>query len=141
MSTPYDDIIDLPHPTSKTHPRMSRMARAAQFAPFSALTGYGDAVRETARLTDRKIELDEYEKAALDARLQMIQEHLAEQPEISFTWFVPDEKKAGGAYVSAVGAVKKIDSFLHAVVLTDGTRIPVDAIVEISGQLFPERVF
>lgn len=141
MSTPYDDIIDLPHPTSKTHPRMSRMARAAQFAPFSALTGYGDAVRETARLTDRKIELDEYEKAALDARLQMIQEHLAEQPEISFTWFVPDEKKAGGAYVSAVGAVKKIDSFLHAVVLADGTRIPVDAIVEISGQLFPERVF
>lgn len=141
MSTPYDDIIYLPHPTSKTHPRMSRMARAAQFAPFSALTGYGDAVREAARLTDRKIELDEYEKAALDARLQMIQEHLAEQPEISFTWFVPDEKKAGGAYVSAVGAVKKIDSFLHAVVLTDGTRIPVDAIVEISGQLFPERVF
>lgn len=141
MSTPYDDIIDLPHPTSKAHPRMSRMARAAQFAPFSALTGYGDAVREAARLTDRKIELDEYEKAMLDERLQMMKEHLAEQPEISFTWFVPDGKKAGGAYVSAVGAVKKIDAFSHTVVLTDGTRIPVDAIVEISGQLFPERLF
>ena len=133
MSTPYDDIIYLPHPTSRKHPRMPQMARAAQFAPFSALTGYEDAVRETARLTERRIELDEYEKAALDEQLQIIQEHLDEQLEITFTYFVPDEKKSGGAYVDVTGIVKKVDIIRHEVVLMDGTRIPADGIIRING--------
>ena len=133
MSTPYDDIIHLPHPTSRKHPRMPQTARAAQFAPFSALTGYEDAVRETARLTDRRIELDEYEKAALDEQLQIIQEHLDEQLEITFTYFVPDEKKSGGAYVDVTGIVKKVDIIRHEVVLMDGTRIPADGIIRING--------
>lgn len=133
MSTPYDDIIYLPHPTSKKHPRMSQMARAAQFAPFSALTGYEDAVKETARLTDQKMELDEYEKAELDQQLWMLQEHLEEQSEITFTYFVPDEKKSGGAYVDVVGVVKKIDTFRHEVILADGTRIPAEDIIKIRG--------
>lgn len=138
MPAPYDDIIHLPHPTSKNHPRMSRMARAAQFAPFSALTGYEDAVRETARLTDRRVELDEYEKAVLDERLQIIQDHLAEQPEVTFTYFIPDEKKSGGSYTDTAGIVKKIDLYTHTVLLKNGTSIPVDSILEINGNLFPD---
>lgn len=112
---------------------MSQMARAAQFAPFSALTGYEDAVKETARLTDQKMELDEYEKAELDEQLWMLQEHLEEQSEITFTYFVPDEKKSGGAYVDVVGVVKKIDTFRHEVILADGTRIPAEDIIKIRG--------
>lgn len=134
----YDDILHLPHPTSKTHPPMERINRAAQFAPFAALTGYDDAVKEAARFTDRKVELDEYERSALDERLQTIQNHLAEQREITFKYFVPDKKKVGGAYVDVVGIVRKLDALGHQVVLTNGTRIPVDAIIEIGGDLFSD---
>lgn len=138
MSGPYDDIIHLPHPSSSHHPRMSRLARAAQFAPFAALTGYENAIRETARLTDCGPELDESEKAALDERLQIIREHLGEQAEIAFTYFKPDEKKSGGSYADAAGVVKKIDVLTRVVVLTDGTKIPIDGIVDIRGELFTE---
>ena len=132
----YDDIINLPHHTSPTRPRMAMIDRAAQFSPFAALTGYDAAVKETARLTDRRIELDEYEKADLDERLQLIQEHLGEQPEIKITFFKPDERKAGGAYLSITGVIKKIDSFERYVVMMDGKKIPIDEIFQIDGELF-----
>ena len=132
----YDDIINLPHHTSPKRPRMSMIDRAAQFSPFAALTGYDAAVKETARLTDRRIELDEYEKAALDERLQLIQEHLKELPEITITYFKPDERKDGGAYLSVTGSIKKIDAYEKCVVMTDMQKIPVEEIFRIDGELF-----
>ncbi|MDO5392957.1 MAG: hypothetical protein Q4F24_17990 [Eubacteriales bacterium] len=90
----FEDIINLPQPTSKKHPRMSAIDRAAQFSPFAALAGYDAAVRETVRLTDRRIELDEYEKVELDRRFQILRDHLSDKTEVAFTCFVPDERKA-----------------------------------------------
>jgi hypothetical protein len=115
---------------------MSAHDRAAQFSPFAALTGYEAAVAETARLTDKKVELDDYEKEALNERLRIIQEHIGEKPEVCFTYFVPDKKKAGGAYVDTTGTVKKIDDYSRLVILCDGTRIPIDEIINIEGDLF-----
>ena len=128
MSGPYDDIIDLPHPTSERHPRMPMANRAAQFSPFAALSGYDDAVKETARLTDGKIELTEEEKANLDARLQLLEPGIA----ASFTYFQPDSRKQGGAYVTASGEVKRIDGIAREIILMDGRRIPIDDILELS---------
>ena len=123
----YDDIIDLPHPTSERHPRMPMANRAAQFSPFAALSGYDDAVKETARLTDGKIELTEEEKANLDARLQLLEPGIA----ASFTYFQPDSRKQGGAYVTASGEVKRIDGIAREIILMDGRRIPIDDILEV----------
>jgi hypothetical protein len=136
MSTPYDDILLLPHHVSEKHPPMSRLDRAAQFSPFAALTGYEAAVKETARLTDRRIELDEGEKEAIDQRLMLLQERLPEPTEVTITYFVPDKKKTGGAYVSVSGTVKKIDDYERMVILRDGTNIPIDDILHINGELF-----
>jgi hypothetical protein len=136
MSTPYDDILHLPHHVSEKHPPMSRLDRAAQFSPFAALTGYEAAVEETARLTDRRIELDEGEKEAIDQRLTLVQERLPVPTEVTIIYFIPDKKKAGGAYVSVSGTVKKIDDYVRAVVLSDGTNIPIDDILHINGKLF-----
>lgn len=136
MMGPYDDIIDLPHHVSASRPRMSALDRAAQFSPFAALTGFGDAVRETARLTDERVDLDEDAKAALNARLLMIQEQLDDQPQVSITYFKPDDKKSGGAYITAEGCVKTIDAYERTVVLKDGTRIPVNDIIKIDSALF-----
>ena len=124
----YDDIIDLPHPTSAKHPRMPMADRAAQFSPFAALVGHGAAIRETARLTDRKIELTEEEKAVLDEKLGLL---LATGGEAVFTWFLPDERKDGGTYITAAGRIKKLDRLERRVVLTDGNLIPVEDILEI----------
>lgn len=132
----YDDIINLPHHTSPTRPRMSAIDRAAQFSPFAALTGYDAAVKETARLTDERIEIDEYMKEALDARIQIIAEHLSDKPEISITYFVPDDRKDGGAYITITGTVKKIDAYEQTIIMTDGTIIPVYEIIQIEGELF-----
>lgn len=132
----YDDIINLPHYQSATRPRMSNYDRAAQFAPFAALTGYDDAVKETARLTDKKVELDEYGKDALNERLNMVQDAIDEQPEVSVTYFLPDKKKSGGAYVTATDRVKKIDEYENIVLLQDGTKIPIADIAEIAGDIF-----
>lgn len=138
MTGPYDDIIDLPHPTSTKHPRMPASDRAAQFSPFAALTGHEAAIRETARLTDRRVELDEDEKAELDVRLRVLADHLPERPEVRITYFQADRRKEGGSYETAVGAVKKLDEVERAVVMTDGRRIPIDDIYEIeSGLLRP----
>lgn len=132
----YDDIIDLPHHVSETHPPMSRADRAAQFSPFAALTGYDAAVRETARVTERRIELDEGVKAELNARLNCILEHLSEHPQVSITYFMPDEKKSGGAYRTVTGAVRKLDSFAKTLTLTDGTVVPMEEMVHVEGNLF-----
>lgn len=136
MMNPYDDIINLPHHTSPTRRRMPLYDRAAQFSPFAALTGYDAAITETARLTDKKIELDEYEKADLSERLCMIQDLKDERPEVSITYFIPDKKKSGGEYITVTGRVKKIDEHGRTVVMQDATKIPIDDILEIHCELF-----
>ena len=132
----YDSIKKLPHHQSATRPHMSLNDRAAQFSPFAALTGYEDAVAEAARLTDTKIELDEYAKGAINERLNAIQDTLDEQPEVSITYYLPDKKKSGGAYIMVTGYVKKVDEYEHIVVMRDGTNVPIDDISEIDGEMF-----
>ena len=131
MTKTYDDIIHLPHHVSTTHPHMAAIDRAAQFSPFAALTGYDAAIKETARLTDKRVELDESMKEALSNNLQMIADRLKEHPEIAITYFQPDAKKNGGAYVTVINTVKKIDVYERIVVMTDGIVIPVDEIISI----------
>ena len=133
---PYDDIIRLPHPTSAKHPRMPISDRAAIFSPFAALTGHAAAIAETARLTQRKVELDEDARAELDRRQAVLLEHIAQQPEVTVTWFQPDERKDGGAYVTTTGRLKKFDEVRRVLVLTDGTAIPLDDVTEIGGEGF-----
>ena len=128
----YYDIIDLPHHVSTQRPHMSMLNRAAQFSPFAALTGYEDSIREAARLTDARIELDECAKADLDAKLQILQTS-PEMP-VSITYFVPDVRKAGGAYVTAEGSVRRINRSI--IRMADRTEIPIEAIIEIEGD-FP----
>lgn len=132
----YDDIIDLPHHVSETRPRMSMTDRAAQFSPFAALTGHKEAVKETERLTDERIELTEENKAMLDGKLQMLLEQLPQRPEVTITYFEPDRKKTGGAYISVTGVVKKIDEFQRSIMLEDGTEIAIEQLYEIEGNLF-----
>ena len=126
----YEDIINLPYP--QKHPRMSNYARGAQFSPFAALTGFEAAIEETARLTDTKMELDESKKALLNEKLRKIEEERYDRPEITITYFQPDLRKVGGAYVQKRGRVKKLDSCLRAVVFTDGMTVPIEDISEIS---------
>ena len=127
----YDNIIDLPHHVSSIHPHMPMTDRAAQFMPFRALTGYEDAIHETARLTDEKIELTEDEKAILDMRLQRLADEISSQPKVTLTYFQPDKKKTGGAYVCVTGQLKKIDDFEGALILVGGDRILIGDIVDI----------
>lgn len=115
---------------------MSIYDRAAQFAPFAALTGHGEAIRETARLTDEKLQLDEQEKSLLDERLRMVQEMLAKHPEITVTYFRPDQKKSGGEYISVTGWVKKIDGCHKLLSMSDGLQIPLDDIFKMEGAIF-----
>lgn len=136
MMNPYDDIINLPRHTSPSRPHMSAYDRAAQFSPFAALTGYGSAITETGRLTDKKVELDEYSKAELNEKLVKIQDQIAAQPEVLITYFQPDKKKSGGAYITATGCVKKIDAYERTVIMQDATKIPIDDILEIDCELF-----
>ena len=132
----YEDIISLPHHVSKTRPQMSMMDRAAQFSPFAAHTGYDAAIKETGRLTDEKIEMDEDRKAALDMKQAYLIEMIDEQPEISITYFLPDTKKSGGAYVTVTGNLKRFDEYERLLILTDGKKIPMDDIADIESDLF-----
>ncbi|MBT9152158.1 MAG: hypothetical protein DDT35_00372 [Firmicutes bacterium] len=136
MMNPYDDIINLPRHTSKSRPHMSAHDRAAQFSPFAALTGYDSAITETGRLTDNKVELDEYSKADLNEKLSKINGQIDEQPQVSITYFRPDKKKAGGMYITATGVVKKINPYERTVVMQDATMIPMDDISAIDGAMF-----
>ena len=136
MSGPYDDIIHLSRPVSARHRPMSMTARAAQFSPFAALTGYDSAIKETGRLTDERIELDEEALTALDMKYQLLMDAFDDAPEVTITYFQPDERKAGGKYVSATGAVKKVDDFERRITMQDGTKIPMDDVLSIDGELF-----
>lgn len=127
----YDDIINLPHHVSTKHPRLSMEQRAAQFAPFAALTGYGDVIRETARITQNRIELDEEEKIKLDNKLQKLQTNISNRPKVTITYFAPDIKKSGGEYITKIGNLKKIDEYKKSIVLEDKTEIPIKEIIEI----------
>lgn len=130
----YDDIINLPHHVSSKRPQMSMLDRAAQFSPFAALTGYDDAIQETGRLTDEKINLSEEEKEALDRKQQILLERLDERPALTVIYFVPDEKKSGGAYVTKSGNLKKIDEVERMMTLTDGTKISLDDVYDIESE-------
>ena len=134
MSGTYDDIINRPHPTSARQPRMPIADRAAIFSPFAALVGHGAAIEETARLTDQRIELTEEEKALLDEKLRLLVETGGVG---AFTWFLPDERKDGGAYVTNLGTVKKIDPLEGRIILTNRTVIPIKDILEIEIQVTP----
>ena len=133
---PYEDIVDLPHHVSKKHPQPTMADRAARFAPFAAITGYEEMVLEEARVTDERIEMDESSKAALNEKLNMILEFIDEQPEVSITYFEPDKRKAGGAYITVTGTVKRIDEYEHLVIMTDGKKINIDDIYNLQGELF-----
>ncbi len=130
QKSPYEDIIHLPHHVSPRRPQMSLHDRAAQFAPFAALTGHEEAVKETARLTDCKIELDENEIQLLDQKLQYL-EVQSEQPAIEITYFLPDQRKSGGAYVDVQGRIKRIDRYNHCLQMEDGIEISITDILKI----------
>lgn len=135
---PYDDIIDLPHHVSATHPQMSLANRAAQFTPFKALTGYDDAVEETARLTDGRITLGENAIEDLDMRLSLLADAIDAHPVVAVTYFQPDERKEGGAYVTATGGVKKVDDYERRIILMDGREIAIADVLEIAGEIFED---
>ena len=137
----YEDIINLPHHTSKKYPRMSLKARSAQFAPFAALTGYDEVLIETARLTNERIETDETIKVIIDSKLQIIKEHIMEKPLITFMYFVPDLKKDGGKYVTVTGNVKKIDEYRNVLILENKTEIPISEIIDINENIVKNYIF
>lgn len=133
----YDDIIDLPHHTSSKRVRMSAIDRAAQFAPFAALVGYGDAIHETARLTSTRVELTDSARAALDEKLRLLAAELDNIPEVTLTYFQPDERKSGGKYVTVSDCLKKIDAVDQSLTLGSGTVISMDSLLDIESPLLP----
>ena len=134
----YDSIINLPHHVSTTRPKMSLLDRAAQFAPFAALNGYDDAVKETARLTDGEAVLDDGQIAWLNERLMILSENTPTDTEVEITYFIPDDKKDGGKYLTVTGRVQKILEFEGLVIMQSCEKIPVEKIVSIEGELFRE---
>ena len=135
-SFPYDDIISLPHHVSLTRPQMPLRDRAAQFAPFAALTGYGEAIDETARYTEKRRELDENERAVLDNRLNFLAARLEDKPQVEIEHFVPDIRKDGGEYVRTKGRLAAISATARTLVLADGTTIAIDDITAIESREF-----
>lgn len=134
----YDDIINLEHHVSKTHKQMSIEERSAQFAPFAALTGYEDEVKETERITERMIEITEDIRSILDEKIRLIQSKIAEQPNVTITYFVPDINKQGGKYQTINGIIKKIDNYEKKLILTSNTEICIKDIIEISSNIFKQ---
>ena len=132
----HADIIDLPHHQSDTRPKMSNYDRAAQSSPFAALTGHADSIKETARLTDEYSEPSEEMKAIMNEKILFLMEQLENQPEITITFFKPDEKKQGGAYIAITGVVKKIKTCERQIQMTTGDLIPIDMIFGIDGKIF-----
>lgn len=127
----YDDIINLPHHVSSRHPQMSMMNRAAQFAPFAALTGHSAAIEETARLTDEQQELAEEDSDALNQKMAYLRETINEHPTITITYFEPDKKKAGGKYKTIEGQLQNIDDYSQTIVLKSGEVIFLQSILDI----------
>lgn len=139
MNDDYKDIIDLPHHVSCKHPQMSSHDRAAQFSPFAALAGYDDAIQETVRQTEKKIEPSEEELDLLNNQLRFLRDMAKRNPVATFTYFVQDPKKAGGKYLTQTGRVRQIDAIKHTVVLTNGLTIPIGNIYAIECPLFCEN--
>ena len=127
----FEDILYQPHHVSATHPQMMLSDRAAQFAPFQALTGYGEAIRETERLTDKRVELDEDEKEQINAQLLLLKECQWKHPYVTITYFMPDEKKEGGKYVTVEGRLKKFSEYEHLIHMEDNTSIKIEEIIKI----------
>ena len=136
MADNYNDIINNPHHTSKTRKRMSQSNRAAQFAPFAALTGYDAAIGEASRITETKIELDDKTKEILNMKLSFLKNHIKDRPYVTITYFVPDPKKDGGAYVDYSGNIRVIDELKQTIVFTDRTTIAIDEICNVQGEIF-----
>lgn len=136
MTDKYDDIINLPHHVSANRPHMSMIDRATQFSPFAALTGYEDAVKETERLTEQKIGLNETEINLLNDKLNFIQENIKLKPTVSIIFFLPDNRKSGGSYNTVIGTVKRIDTYEKSVIMTDGNIIPIEDILHIESEIF-----
>lgn len=141
MNSKYNEIIHLPHKQSETRPHMSVYDRAAQFAPFAALVGYDDAVKETARLTDSKYELSDCTLEQLNAKLNYIQDHISDRLEVTITYFKSDDKKSGGAYVNCTGVIKKIEEYEHIIIMQNGTEIFIEDIIEIDSPDFAYNDF
>ena len=132
----YSKIINLPHHQSATRKRMSNYDRAAQFAPFAALTGHDEAIKETARLTDDYMEMGEDRLGELSAKIQLLIDKLSEQPEITVVYFIPDERKSGGSYAEKTGIVRIIDEYERKLVFYDGDKILIDRVADFKGEIF-----
>lgn len=132
----YEDIINLPHHISSKRPQMSKEQRASQFAPFSALTGYEDAIKETARLTNRKIDVDDGLREILNNKLNIIEENIKNKPEVSITYFIPDKKKDGGEYTTISGIVRRIDEVNNLIIMEDKSKIDMNDILNITCEIF-----
>lgn len=132
----YDDMLHLPHHVSKTRRRMTRLERAAQFSPFAALTGYDATIQEAGRLTDARAILTESSHERLDEKLRRILEEIGRQPEVTVTYFEPDLRKEGGAYVHVTGRVKKVDGYKQVMTMADGTEIPMEQVFDLESPLF-----
>ena len=130
----YGDIIDLPRPVSAKHPPLSMDQKAAQYSPFAALTGYGDVLDETGRLTENRKELDEDRRAELDHMIRALAADQSGSLQAAFTYFIPDPLKDGGQYVTVSGRIRRIDRISGKIILEDGLRIPIDEIIDISSQ-------
>lgn len=141
MTETYDDIIHLPHHVSKRHPQMSLYNRAAQFAPFAALTGYEEAIIETARLTAPKVDMMEDNQQLLDRKLALLSRSLREQPTVSITYFQPDKKKTGGQYLTVTGVIKTIRDSERVILMADGKRVSIDTIISIDGDIFSSEEY
>ena len=140
MTDKYDDIINLPRHVSKKRPPMPIKDRAAQFSPFAALTGHDVEVKETARITEKRVELDQYMKEKLNHKLQILMDKVKEQPKTKITYFKPDDRKDGGAYITITDRVKKIDEYERTILMKDGEVIPIDEIITIEGEIFKTTV-
>ncbi len=138
MTGRYDDIIDLPHPVSRRHPRMPVYNRAAQFAPFAALTGFDGVIAETGRLTDSFAALDEDRKQEIDLRLEILRDRPGEAAEVTLVYYEPDARKSGGNYRTANGKIKKIDDIERVIIMKDGTKIDIDSVYSVSSEIFRE---
>ena len=133
---PYEDIVNLPPHISKRHPQPTMMDRAVRFAPFAAITGYEEMVLEEARVTEEWVDLTESVLEQLNERLVILQEHLAERPEVTITYFEPDQRKSGGAYVTHTGNVKRIDLYEHLLVMASGKKIRIESVCKLDGEIF-----
>lgn len=141
MKHPYDDIIDLPHHVSERHPQMSMYNRAAQFAPFAALTGHDAAITEAARLTDAELELSESDAEVLNRKLEYILQNLKDNIPVEIIYFQPDDKKAGGSYRTMAGCIKDFDPLAGTLEMDDGSLLPIRYIKNIKGNCFEEPNF